>query len=299
MRDARSGSRRAIVWLSAGAAAGVALAAFTLVAAGGSEPEAAASPDAVALVNGAPITREALARFTAAIARERGRLELDPAEQRRILDRLIDEELLLQRGLALGLDRNEPAARRAIVSAVMDALTTQDSVEPDRAALEAFYAENAAGFTRPGRLRFEAVRIPIEVPEAEARARAAEIVRRAADGEPLAAAAADLAAPIDPPLPEGPIAVDALRDRIGGIVVEALLGLRPGEVGAPVRALDGLWVVRLVAREPDERPPLDAVLEPVRQAWLQRDHDERLRAALAEMRAAARVEIVDSKLAAP
>jgi hypothetical protein len=181
----------------------------------------------------------------------------------------------------------------------MDALTTQESVEPDRAALEAFYAENAAGFTRPGALTFEAARIPIEVPEAEARARAAEIVRRAEAGESLAEIAEQLAGPIEPPLPAGPIAVDALRDRVGGIVVEALLALRPGEIGPPVRALDGTWVVRLVARERDERPPLDAVLEPVRQAWLERDHDDRLRAALAAMRADAQIEVVDPKLASP
>jgi hypothetical protein len=296
-----AGSRRPLAWLAAGALAGIALAAASLVRCGApatGSAGAAAPPDSVALVNGEPISREALARFTAAIARERGRLDLDPAEQRRILERLIDEELLLQRGVALGLERREPAARRAIVSAVVDALTSAESAEPDRAALEAFYREDPAAWARPGRVMLEAARIPAEVPEPEASQRADEIVRRARAGESLAEIAADLAQPIEPPLPAEPIEVEALRDRVGGVVVAALLALQPGAVSEPVRAFDGVWVVRLVAREPDVVPPLEDVWEQVQQAWLAREHEKTLQAAIAALRSEARVEILDPALAA-
>jgi hypothetical protein len=274
--------------MAIGALAGIALAAASLVRA----PETARpalGPDVAALVNGQPIGREALARFAATLARERGRLELDAAEEGRILDRLIDEELLLQRGLALGIERREPSARRAIVSAVVDGITSDEAREPDRAALESFYTENAARWARPGEILFEAARVPKELPDADARA--AEMVRRARAGESLDVIGAELGAPIEPPLPVGKVSPDALRDRAGEKVVAALLALPSGETSDPVRAFDGLWVVRPLARDPDVQPPLDAVYEPVRQAWLEREHERQLTQELAALREQARIEI--------
>lgn len=280
-------SRRALPWLAIGALAGIALAAATIVR----PPETAApalGPDVVALVDGQPIEREALARHAATLARERGRLELDAAAESRILDRLIDEELLLQRGLALGIERREPSARRAIVSAVVDGITSADLPEPDREALEAFYRENATRWARPGDVLVEAARVPLDVPDAAARA--AEMLHRARAGESLDVINAELGAPIEPPLPPGKISPDALRDRVGDVVVRALLALPPGETSEPVRAFDGLWVVRLLARDPDVQPSLDAVYEPVRQAWLEQAHADRLEQELVTLRARATIE---------
>ena len=216
-------------------------------------------------MNGRAITREALARYTGALARERGRIDLDPAEQRRILARLIDEEVLLQYGIALGLDRSEPSARRAIVSAVVDSLTTAAMREPERAELEAFYRERRQSFARSGRCRSNSrwcrwVRSPRTrrngVP---ARSRSARAPR-----ESLTALGRELGAALDPPPPSGPTATDALRDRFGGIVVQALTRLAPGETSDPVRAMDGYWVGEssrakrassAARRRPRRRPP--------------------------------------------
>ena len=293
--------RSAQLWLAIGAAAGVAIAAASLVQGGGAPrtaSRAASAPaDALAIVNGHPIPREAMARFAAAVARERGRLELDAAERKRLLSRLIDEELLLQRGIELGLERREPSARGAILSAVVDSITTAESREPTRAELEQTLRENPASFARPGRVTIEAARVPLAFPSsAEAPRRAAQITERARAGEPLAALAAALAQPIDPPLPPGPLSMDALRDRAGTLVVQAIAKLAPGETSDPVRAMDGYWVLRLVAREPDVSPPLDDVWEPVNQLWQQQQHTAQLESALAKLRGAAQIEIVDPEL---
>src|SRR5262249_44836614 len=117
-RDAMSAadgvdSRRARRWLAAGAVAGMGLAALALMQARaptGARVAPAGGGDVVAWVNGQPIARESFARFVGAVARERRRLELDIDTRRALLQRLIDEELLLQQGIALGLDRREPSA---------------------------------------------------------------------------------------------------------------------------------------------------------------------------------------------
>jgi hypothetical protein len=147
-RDGPGG--RARLALALGAAAGVALAGAALLRGGPAEPARLDSSDAVAWVNGQPVARESFARFVAGMARERGGLELDPAARRELLERMIDEELLLQQGIALGLERREPAARRAIVSAVVDLVTSEDGpAEPTQAELEALYAEIRAAAPPP------------------------------------------------------------------------------------------------------------------------------------------------------
>lgn len=295
--------RSATRWLVLGSIAGLALAAGSLLTSGDSEPVSSAigaSGDAVALVNGQPITSDAMARFAATLARERGRLGLDPVQKRQMLDRLIDEELLLQRGIDLGLARSEPGVRRAIVTAVIDTLTTDDSREPTRDDLEALLRESPQGFARRGRVTIEAARVPLAFPSAEeAPRRAAEVARRAQIGESLGVIGAEIAQPIEPPLPAGPISIDALRDRVGGIVVDAILALTPGETSAPIRAMDGYWVVHLFAKEADVTPSVDEIAGPLRDEWIRRDHDRRLDEELTRMREGARIEIVDPELRPP
>jgi hypothetical protein len=293
---------RARLLLALGALAGAALAAASLLR--GGEAEAPAGPPAdgvVAWVNGRPIARETFARFVGAAARERGVLELDPDMQRRLLERLVDEELLLQRGLELDLARREPAARRAIVSAVVDTLTAGDVAEPDPADLEAFYAETRERWLGPGPMQVEALLGPREGPggsEGAAHARAAELARRARERWDVPAlVASGLARLPEPALPGGLAPPERLRERLGAAAYETLLGLEPGEVGGPARGPEGWWVLRLVARGPGSPPPLDRVLESVRAAWLQARHEERLGEALSALRARADVRVVDPALA--
>ena len=149
----REGADRRAVWLLlAGALAGIGLAAASIVRSGRSER--ALPPDGVAIVNGEVITQEAFAEFVGAVANERKSVELDAATRKRLLDRMIDEELLLQRGIELGLPRYERNARRAIVAAVVSAVTAEaEGSEPSQDELRAFYRDAGERFSRPGRMK--------------------------------------------------------------------------------------------------------------------------------------------------
>jgi hypothetical protein len=119
------------------AVAGVAVGAL-LAACGEVDSEArrAIPPrDVVAVVNGQPITRGAFERFIESAAG--GEIaSADGEARRRLLLRMVDEELLLQRAIELGLHRRDPAARRAILSAVIASVTSEGEVgEPDEANL--------------------------------------------------------------------------------------------------------------------------------------------------------------------
>src|ERR1041384_5004522 len=120
--------------LIAGLLGGAATAAAGLI---GADPPRL--PDeTVAIVNQHPILRDAWLRAVAAVASEQSR-ELTAEDQRHILDRLIGEELLVQRGLALGLAEQDGRIRSELVQQVMRSASAASAAEPDEATLRAFY----------------------------------------------------------------------------------------------------------------------------------------------------------------
>jgi len=100
---------RPLLLLSAGACAGLALAVAGLVA----PPETPRLPEgAVAAVNGSLVRSADYERALEALAADR-RDALGASEKRHVLDRLVDEELLVQRAFELGLARQDRRARRS------------------------------------------------------------------------------------------------------------------------------------------------------------------------------------------
>jgi hypothetical protein len=101
-------------------------------------------PEALATVNGKVIRRAEYARVLEAIASDR-RGELSASDRKMALDRLIEQELLIQHGVALGLVESDRAVREAIVRAMLASITASME-EPSDDQLGAFYAANQADF---------------------------------------------------------------------------------------------------------------------------------------------------------
>ena len=291
--------RRARALLVIGAGLGIALAAVSIVRSG--RAPAPDFPDAVAVVNGQPVTRETFARLVAAVAEERKNVTLDAATRRRLLERMIDEELLLQRGVELDLHRFEPTARRVIVSALIASVTADaELVEPDDATLRSFHAENAERFQRPGRITLDAAFVSTrERPDAVALRVAGEIVRRVRDGEPFADVRAALADPPVAPLPEGPVALDTVRQYLGPTVAKTAARLAVGELSTPTRASPGYFVVRVRDRSPAETAPFGELRPQVRAEYLRSRGDEALHDYLAGLRESGEIHVLDPELASP
>jgi parvulin-like peptidyl-prolyl isomerase len=282
--------------LLASAALGIALAAFAILRSGRG-PERAA-PGAIAVVNGRAISREAFARFAGAVAEERRRMALDAGERRRLLSRMIDEELLLQRGIELELPRHEPTARRSIVSALIASVAADAELsEPDEAELRAFWDGNRERFTRPDRLVLDVALVAAgDEPEAATLQRARELARRVREGEDFARVRQELGdAPIAA-LPEGAQGLDTIRQYLGPSAARAAEELGEGETCEPVRGSPGYYVLRLRERVAGGVAPFDDVREHVRVELLRERGDAALRDYLAELRSGADVRILDPEL---
>jgi parvulin-like peptidyl-prolyl isomerase len=285
--------RRARALLALGTAGGIALAAFGIVRSG-SEP--VDTEGAVALVNGQPISREAFARFAAAVAAERKEVELDPAMRERLLERMIDEELLFQRGVALGLARHEPTARRSIVAALVASIGADAEVaEPHEASLREFYDGNRERFTRPGRLGLAVALVRSgDRPEALAFREAQEIARRVRAGELLERVREELGDAPLAPLPGGTLPFETLRQYLGPSVARAAFRLEPGEVSEPTRGSDGYYVLQLRERVAGELAPFEEVRAQVQSELLRSRGDEALREYLSELRESGEVRILEA-----
>lgn len=288
-------SRRApLFMLGAGALVGLLASALGLMTGPGAGNPL---PDGVvAMVNGAAIRLEQYERALAALAADR-RQPLGDEERRHVLERLLDEELLVQRGLELGLARHDRRVRGDIVSAVIQSVVAQtEGYEPARDELEAFYGENAGYFARTPRLSVGQLLVrgpPLRSGE-EARARAEQATRRLRAGEDLARVDAELGDDPIAPLPGDLLPQQKLREYLGPSASGVAAELPPGGVSDPLALGSGWQVLVLRARDAGYVPPLDAVEKEVRAELRRRAGDAALRAYLEELRE--RAELVTASL---
>ena len=285
------GGSRSIAWLGAGALAGVLAAAIALLGAGAPPPAPPAG--AVATVNGAVLRDADYRRALAALEADR-RDPIGEPERRFVLDRLVDEELLVQRALELGLARSDRLVRNQLVAAMIAAVTEDAAAgEPGEAALRAFHAEHAAFFAAPGRLRARQLWVraaPARTAE-EARARAAGAAARLRAGEPFDAVAAALGDPLVAPLPDAALPAAKLVEYAGPAALAALGEAAAGAVSEPLAHAGGFQVLALVEREDPRPAPFEDVADEVRAEWHRRAGDEALRRYLADLRARAEIQL--------
>jgi peptidylprolyl isomerase len=283
--DRVQSGRRARALLATGALVGIAAAAASLLGTSREEP---LPEGAVARVNGALLRADEYERLLAALASDR-RTPLDDDDRRRVLDRLIEEELLVQHALALGLARSDRRVRADLVSAVLGSLAAAgDGYAPGEEEIRAFYDENRDFFAGPGRLWVRQVFVAVD---GEGEAAASERARRASErlraGEPLEAVRRELGSPEVAPLPDAPLPPAKLREYLGPTALLGALDLAPGATSDPIRSAQGFHVLELVEREPGGTPPLEEILPQVRAELRRRADDRMLRERLDQLRAEA------------
>jgi len=141
-------SRRALVLLATGAVLGIALGALSAFS--GSRFAKSILPDgAIAVVNGKTITMGEYASAVALLAGDK-RTALTDEDRLYVLNRLLEEELLIQRGIAIGLVDSDRTVRKSIAQAMLaSAVTDSASPQPSQDELRAFYRKNSLLFTSP------------------------------------------------------------------------------------------------------------------------------------------------------
>lgn len=276
-RAASALKRPDVFYLIAGAAG---ILAALVGAVGAPTVELANQPAAV--VNGVPIPREALARAVLALEND-SRNPVTEEREAAVLERLIEEELLVQHGVDLGLAETDFAARRALVQSVLTlAVAERAGAEPREEALRTFYRENA-GFFAPAP-RFSASVVFIGAPSDNGEVEAA----RAALVE--GADASSLGDPMAVEIPRSALPEAEWRRLIGADAARAAAALPPGEVSAPIAASGGVLIVRVNGFAAAPAPAYEEVAAQVRAEWARRADEAAARDYLESLKRRARIE---------
>ncbi len=258
----------------AGIVGGLGLAAASALTGGGAS-KAALPPGAVARVNGQVIARADLMRALKAVSAGK-RKPLSEAGKAAILQRLIEEELLVQRALSQGLARSDPVLRASLANAVTRDVIARSRARPvSPVLLRDYYYRNKARFARPARVSIRAVYFP----KAGAASRQAAFDKALAEGtsvqDLLAAFGQDT-----PPVPTGLMPPGKLKDYLGSAPVEALTGLETGQWSGWIEDGGGVWRLYLANRTRARTPDLQSIRAEVEAAFRDDRDDAALRAYL-------------------
>jgi hypothetical protein len=234
---------------------------------------------AAATVDGRAIPREAATRAVMALANDKRNL-LTPQDEAAALERLIEEELLVQRGIELGLAETDLAARKAIVQSVLQLAVAERAGEvPDDATLRRFYAENAGLFAAAPRVRTRVIYLRRE-PRVAERARGVEaqlLEGKSVMGDPQALE-----------LPRTPLSPSELRAYLGTEFTASILAAQQGQI---VRSEDAAGI-RLALVEEIERgraARFEEAAEQVRAEWDRRADEAAVRAYVDRLKRRARI----------
>jgi len=237
--------------------------------------------DAAAVIDGSAVPREALARAVEALRNDK-RNPVTPDDERAALERLIEEELLVQRGVALGLAETDINARKAIVQSVLQlAVAERAGVEPSEQELRQFHRENAGFFAPAARVQGSLVYLKAEN-ASEARLR--EVETKLKSG----ANASTLGDPIVMELPAAPLSPGELRTYLGVSLASAALKGKPGDVIVE-RSEDGVRVLRVDGWYAAPSPRYENVADQVRAEWDRRADEMAVRRYLERLKRRARI----------
>jgi parvulin-like peptidyl-prolyl isomerase len=243
----------------------------------------------VACVNGAPIRAAALERALARHASAQGHTA-EPALRAALIEKLVDEELLVQRAAEIELVTADRGVRKALVRAAIDAAVREAAARPaSERELRAFHAEHAELFARPRRVRVRAIAFAAGRDPDAALQRAQQASAAIAGGLAFETAAARFGDRPGLPLPDALLPEPVLRRQLGPSLSEAALRLEPGALSAPLRVGASVVLLELAEVEPARAQPFEAAQAQVAGALARRRGDEALADLLARLRAQARI----------
>ena len=280
MADA-GGAGRGRTLLAIGAAAGLAAALWGAL---GPPARDRVGADVIATVNGVAIGRADYQRALGSLVADK-RSPMTTADARRVLDNLVDEQLLVERGLELGLGEQDIAVRKALIDAMIQfAVAGAAGREPDEAELRRYYAERPQLVQSDGELRVRVVSFPSRDAARVEAMRQALLGGATFDDAARDAGAGTVAVP-DVLLPPGKLA-----DYAGPAVRDAALAMTAGDVAGPLDVGGVPSFVLLVERTAPAAPPFEQVRDTVAEEWRRRQAEAALAQYIASLRRSAAID---------
>ena len=194
-----------------------------------------------------------------------------------VLERMIEEELLIKRAIDLGMLENNPMARGTIVQQMIKNIVTEGSrTEPQENELIEFFQENIGFFTKANRLRVRQIYFSEDDFGDEVVENAKDAFIRLNKGEnfeEVALSGSKSALKI----PDTLMNLSKVREYIGPSLMREAQLLKPGYSSAPNKVSGGYKIIYLVDREDATQPEYSNIRSTVLSEFLKRRDDQSLR----------------------
>jgi hypothetical protein len=265
--------RTDIRWLLVGAMIGLVAAGYGILRQ--TDPAADLPDGAIAAVNDTLIGRDAYQRALARLPVQ------DRLASTRLIEQMVDDELLVQRGIALGMTTTDLTVRAAIINSLIASVTAEaDAASPSDDTLERHLAENTERFSFTARLHVEVWQTDVE-PVAQAFVTALRDTGTASENDDIRAM---------PDLPAGLVDIEMLRNYLGPAITAAAAEMPVGS--SALFARRGRWlVIRVVDKQREAVSDLASIRNRVLLDYRRTLADDMLREYLDDLRQRAEVRI--------
>ena len=243
--------------------------------------------DVVAIVNDKIIPSERYRTVIQLIENDK-RDDLTKADRKMALDRIIEEELLVQYAYQNGFLEADDLLRKSIVRSVVDSIVEQSvSVIPDDKELRKFYQDNLPVFTLDEQYRV----VILSSQSLSDITTAKEIWQKSYDIKKLEI---DIPSIRQLDIPSGFISKLKLGTLIGPLLRDVVLSLKTGETSKIIETIYGHTIVTLVDKKDKIIPEYSDINEVVLQEYRRRQREKILEELLSDLKRQSDIDINSS-----
>jgi hypothetical protein len=234
-------------------------------------------PDTLVIVNGYPITQSTL-RNTEKTIQPNSSDPMNPDDRELLLQRLIDDELMLQHAEDLDILTTDPGIRKLLVRSSIESIVKDSrSIPISDEQLRNFYEDHKSVFQRPSRIHLKVASFL----NPKIANDTGEIIKKEVPFE-LAIAETKTGELID--IPSSLLPEHVLRRYLGSELTEVALSLSENQISSTVTLGEFTYLIYVLAREPEQQLSFDDSRLQVTSEYRSRHRQNALTNALTHLR---------------
>lgn len=237
--------------------------------------------DWVAVIGDVQISKEKYYSQLEGLARDK-RNAITRKDKDYVLERMIEEELLIIRAKELGLLENNQIVRGSIIQQMIKLIISEnylESVEEEK--LKKFYKDNIGFFSSASRLRLQ--QIYFSDSSGNSRQRSEEAFKDLNEGSTFE----EISQHADQSvlsIPNTMMNLSKVREYIGPTLMNVAKSLEPGEFSPPTKVAGGYKIIFLFDKELSEPERFDSIKPKVLREYQRRQDDKSLRDYLEDLK---------------
>ena len=233
------------------------------------------SDDIVALVDNHPILKSDLDLALKALSMNKDN-QITSEQIQLVKDRLIDEQLLLQRGIDLDLHQTSNPIRKLIVNSMIDNILSENNdFLIDDKNLKKFYNDNISFFLPSKELRLKLIFLKFRSQEEDEK-RLDTIRERLINGDDFDIVSKEEGDTYLPEIPDTFLPERKLKDYIDPNLVKNAFNLEDGQITSEIETDKGYCFLYLVESEKGEPLPFENMRDKIKSEYKRRKDEEAL-----------------------